>query len=213
MRSVSFPRAGRPGRARLAASGPFSAVEQAREMRQPFRRSEWSAPTGGLKCQRSADASRRAGATSAVSQRGPAHIASRRCGTLASPQVSNLTISNIPGPRVAMYLLACEAQSASPVVPLTPGHRTSIGMTTVQERACFGVYAEAGLSADADRLLRGIDEASPAARAWRKARGCCCLLGVARASGVPHVAPSPRHITESGRTCRRGARKGFALRD
>ena len=38
----------------------------------------------------------------------------------------------------------------------------SIGMTTVGDRACFGVYAQAELAADADRLVReierGIDE-------------------------------------------------------
>ena len=77
---------------------------------------------------------------------------------LASPELSNLTVSNIPGPRVPMYLMGCEARSAYPVVPLTPGHRISIGMTTIHERACFGVYAEAELAADADRLLRGIDQ-------------------------------------------------------
>lgn len=78
--------------------------------------------------------------------------------TLASPRVSNLTISNIPGPRVPMYLMGCQAERAFPVVPLTPGHRISIGMTTVQDRACFGVYADSELAEDADRLLRGIDQ-------------------------------------------------------
>jgi hypothetical protein len=32
-------------------------------------------------------------------------------------------------------------------------------MTTVNERACFGVYAQAELAHDADRIARGIDEA------------------------------------------------------
>jgi hypothetical protein len=76
---------------------------------------------------------------------------------LASPQLSNLTISNIPGPRVPLYLMGSELRSAYPVVPLAAGHRISIGMTTIHERACFGVYAEAELAADADRILRGID--------------------------------------------------------
>ena len=76
---------------------------------------------------------------------------------IASPQLSNLTISNIPGPRVRMYLLGCPVTSAYPVVPLTDGHRISIGMTTIHERACFGVYADAALADDADKLLRAID--------------------------------------------------------
>ena len=76
---------------------------------------------------------------------------------LASPQLSNLTISNIPGPRVPMYLMGCPVRSAYPVVPLTDRHRLSIGMTTIHERACFGVYADAALAVEADKLLRAID--------------------------------------------------------
>ncbi len=78
---------------------------------------------------------------------------------LASPRLSNLTISNIPGPNVPLYLMGCEVQHAYPIVPLTDGHGISIGMTTIHERACFGVYAQAELAADADRIARGIDEA------------------------------------------------------
>jgi diacylglycerol O-acyltransferase len=78
---------------------------------------------------------------------------------LASPRLSNLTISNIPGPSVPLYLMGCEVQQAYPIVPLTQGHGISIGMTTIHERACFGVYAQAELAADADRIARGIDEA------------------------------------------------------
>jgi diacylglycerol O-acyltransferase len=88
--------------------------------------------------------------------RGVRRIASK---LLASPRLSNLTISNIPGPDVPVYLLGCEVERAYPIVPLTDGHGLSIGMTTVNGRACFGVYAHAGLADDADRIARGIDDA------------------------------------------------------
>jgi diacylglycerol O-acyltransferase len=78
---------------------------------------------------------------------------------LASPRLSNLTISNIPGPNVPLYLMGCEVQRAYPIVPLTDGHGISIGMTTIHERACFGVYAQAELAGDADRIAHGIGEA------------------------------------------------------
>ncbi len=77
---------------------------------------------------------------------------------IASPQLSNLTISNIPGPQAPVYLLGCEAKHAYPVVPLTDGHGISIGMTTIHRRACFGVYAQAEFAADADRVARGIGD-------------------------------------------------------
>jgi WS/DGAT/MGAT family acyltransferase len=75
---------------------------------------------------------------------------------LASPQVSNLTISNIPGPRVPLYLMGCEVTRAYPAVPLTTGHGISIGMTTVGGQACFGIYAQAELADDAELIARGI---------------------------------------------------------
>jgi len=78
---------------------------------------------------------------------------------LSSPRLSNLTISNIPGPAVPLYLMGCEVQRAYPIVPLTDGHGISIGMTTIHEQACFGVYAQVELAADAERIARGIDEA------------------------------------------------------
>ena len=78
---------------------------------------------------------------------------------LASSQVSNLTISNIPGPQVPLYLMGCEVKRAYPIVPLTDGHGISIGMTTVSDQACFGIYAQAELADDAELIARGIEQA------------------------------------------------------
>ncbi|MEY2517234.1 MAG: diacylglycerol O-acyltransferase / wax synthase, partial [bacterium] len=64
---------------------------------------------------------------------------------LASPRLSNLTISNIPGPNVPLYLMGCEVERAIPIVPLTDGQGISIGLTTIHERACFGFFAQAEL--------------------------------------------------------------------
>ncbi|MDQ4049764.1 MAG: wax ester/triacylglycerol synthase family O-acyltransferase [Actinomycetota bacterium] len=124
---------------------------------------------------------------------------------LASPLLSNLTISNIPGPRVPMYLMGCEAVSAYPVVPLTDGHGISVGMTTIHERACFGVYAQAGLAADADRLLGGINQAidellelcrddtprqAPVTDgAQRKEGAAAALAGAPQPAAVPEPSP------------------------
>ena len=89
----------------------------------------------------------------ALAPRAVRRVASR---VIASPRLSNLTISNIPGPQLPLYLLGCEVKHAYPVVPLTDRHRLSIGMTSIHERACFGVYAHGELAADADRIAAGI---------------------------------------------------------
>ncbi|MDQ3722337.1 MAG: WSD1 family O-acyltransferase, partial [Actinomycetota bacterium] len=89
----------------------------------------------------------------ALAPRALRRVASR---VIASPQLSNLTISNIPGPQFPLYLMGCEVKHAYPVVPLTDRHRLSIGMTSIHERACFGVYAHGELADDADRIAAGI---------------------------------------------------------
>ena len=39
-------------------------------------------------------------------------------------------------------MLGCELEEAYPVVPLADRHALSIGVTTIRDRACFGIYAD-----------------------------------------------------------------------
>jgi diacylglycerol O-acyltransferase len=79
---------------------------------------------------------------------------------MASPRMFNLVVSNIPGPREPMYMLGCEMKAAYPVVPLADGHALSIGMTTVRDQACFGLYAGGGCIEDADRVADALDRSA-----------------------------------------------------
>jgi WS/DGAT/MGAT family acyltransferase len=76
---------------------------------------------------------------------------------VAAPRSFNLVVSNIPGPREPQYLLGCELQEAYPVVPIADRHALSIGMTTIQDEACFGIYADSEALPDADLLADCID--------------------------------------------------------
>lgn len=82
------------------------------------------------------------------------HVITRR---IASPRTFNLTVSNIPGPRVPMYMLGCELEVAYPVVPIADKHAVSIGMTTIRDRACFGLYAASEMLPDSDELAAAMD--------------------------------------------------------
>jgi diacylglycerol O-acyltransferase len=82
------------------------------------------------------------------------HAITRR---IASPQTFNLTVSNIPGPRPPMYMLGCELEAAYPVVPIADEHAVSIGMTTIGDRACFGLYAASEMLPDSDELAAAMD--------------------------------------------------------
>jgi diacylglycerol O-acyltransferase len=82
------------------------------------------------------------------------HALSRR---IASPRTFNLTVSNIPGPREPMYMRGCELEAAYPVVPIAEKHAVSIGMTTIRDQACFGLYAASEPLPDSDRLADAVD--------------------------------------------------------
>ncbi|HEX3317437.1 MAG TPA: wax ester/triacylglycerol synthase family O-acyltransferase [Solirubrobacteraceae bacterium] len=78
---------------------------------------------------------------------------------MASPRMFNLVVSNIPGPRIPLWLRGCRLEEAYPVVPLADRHAVSIGMTTVRDDACFGLYADRTTLPDADALARDLDVA------------------------------------------------------
>ncbi len=75
----------------------------------------------------------------------------------ASPRTFNLVVSNIPGPSEPMYMLGCELEEAYPVVPIADEHALAIGMTTVRDRACFGLYTDRESLPEADQLALDVD--------------------------------------------------------
>lgn len=77
---------------------------------------------------------------------------------IASPKTFNLTVSNIPGPREPMYMRGCELEAAYPVVPIADKHALSIGMTTIRDHVCFGLYAASEPLPDSDRLGEAIEQ-------------------------------------------------------
>jgi diacylglycerol O-acyltransferase len=76
----------------------------------------------------------------------------------ASARAFNLVVSNIPGPPVPLYMLGCKLEEVYPVVPLADEHAVSIGLTTVDDQAFFGVYADRESLPDADELAMAIAE-------------------------------------------------------
>ncbi len=79
---------------------------------------------------------------------------------VSSPRMFNLTVSNIPGPREPMFMLGCKLRQAYPVVPLADHHALSIGMTTIQDRACFGLYADRRSLGDVERVAEAVERSS-----------------------------------------------------
>jgi diacylglycerol O-acyltransferase / wax synthase len=91
---------------------------------------------------------------------------------VASPRTFNVVISNIPGPQLPMWMLGCRLREAYPIVPLADRHALSIGFTSVDGGAFFGIYADRDAGPDAEHLARDIgaeiDELHRLAKAKRR---------------------------------------------
>ncbi len=77
---------------------------------------------------------------------------------VAAPRTYNLTISNIPGPDLPLYVLGAELVEAHPVVPIAAGHALSIGIFTYRSRVTFGLYADPQAFPQVRTLPAALDE-------------------------------------------------------
>lgn len=123
----------------------------------------------------------------------PDPVKNRAARLASSARVFNLTVSNIPGPRVPVYMLGAELSEAYPVVPLAEQHSLSIGMFSYRDDMFFGLYADPERLAEVDELPRLLDaEITALARPSRRRR-----------AGV-RLAARPHHLrlaqTPTGRT-------------
>jgi hypothetical protein len=72
----------------------------------------------------------------------PAPLKAPAARLAASPRLYNLTVSNVPGPRVALYVAGARVRSIHPVIPIPDRHALSIGVLTYDNRANFAAYAD-----------------------------------------------------------------------
>jgi diacylglycerol O-acyltransferase / wax synthase len=77
---------------------------------------------------------------------------------MAQPRTFNLVVSNIPGPQVPLWMRGCRLEEVYPVVPIPDGHSLAIGLTTLQDEAFIGIYADEETMPDADLLAQSVDE-------------------------------------------------------
>jgi len=77
--------------------------------------------------------------------------------TLARPRVYNLTVSNVPGPPLPLYMLGAELLEAHPVVPIAERHSLSVGIFTHLEKLHFGLYADPEAFPQVSQLPQALD--------------------------------------------------------
>ena len=125
----------------------------------------------------------------------------------ASPRMYNLVISNVPGPRMPVYLLGAECVEVLPAIPLTDGHALSVGVFSLRDRLCFGAYADPEALPQASELPGAIgaaDELHPRERRLPPAATGCLTsrspsAAVAATAAAP-AQPQPNPAAAAGAT-------------
>ncbi|MCW2991131.1 MAG: acyltransferase [Solirubrobacterales bacterium] len=70
----------------------------------------------------------------------------------ASPRLYNVTVSNVPGPRVPLYLAGGRVRSILPVIPIPDRHALAIGALTYENRLHLSAYLDPETLPRADGL-------------------------------------------------------------
>jgi len=89
----------------------------------------------------------------------PEPIKDRAARLAASPRLYNLTISNVPGPRVPLYAAGGRVLSIYPVIPIPDRHALSIGALTYDRGAHFCCYADPSALPGVERLAGALEDA------------------------------------------------------
>lgn len=89
----------------------------------------------------------------------PDPIKERAARLAASHRLYNLTISNIPGPRIPLYAAGARVKSIYPVIPIPDRHALSIGVMTYDRGAHFCCYADPHALPGVERLAGALEDA------------------------------------------------------
>ena len=119
----------------------------------------------------------------------------------ASPRLYNLTISNVPGPRVPLYAAGARVTGIYPVIPIPDRHALALGVLTYAGKVHFAGYADRdalpGLRHVGDPLgrahrARGLDRTrTPYTRqSWPCGQGCGSRLRGQNLPVKPTLAPA-----------------------
>ena len=90
----------------------------------------------------------------------PEPLKDRAARLASSPRLYNLTISNVPGPRVPLFVAGARVRSVVPVIPIPDHHSLAIGVLTYEDRAHFGLYADPAALPRAKSLARALEDAT-----------------------------------------------------
>jgi WS/DGAT/MGAT family acyltransferase len=72
----------------------------------------------------------------------PEPVKEKAARLAASPRMYNLTVSNVPGPRIPLYAAGARVLSIYPIIPIPEQHALSIGMLSYGDHLHMSAYAD-----------------------------------------------------------------------
>jgi diacylglycerol O-acyltransferase / wax synthase len=116
-----------------------------------------------------------------------------------APGRFNLTISSVPGPRVALFMHGARLEEIYPVIPMADEQTLSIGMLVYNGYVHFGLYSDPDALPQATRLAELIDDELRALLRARRPRAPLPVLAPATAGPVGTYANRSAVLSAAGR--------------
>ena len=82
--------------------------------------------------------------------------------SLFATRLFNVTVTNVPGPRVPLYACGSRLREVLPLVPLATAHDVGIAIVSYDGRLTFGLVADHDSVPDLDALAGGIEDEAAA---------------------------------------------------
>ena len=86
------------------------------------------------------------------------HTLGARLGSAMTRRLSNLVVTNVPGPQQALYVEGSRLRAAYPVMPLGRDQGLSVGMTSYDGRIHYGLTGDRTTLSDLGLLAQSIEE-------------------------------------------------------
>jgi hypothetical protein len=79
---------------------------------------------------------------------------------VASPRLYNLTVSNVPGPPIPLYMVGARVRTILPLIPIPDQHALSVGAISYDERLHVSAYVDPGIVRTTHRIPLMIKDAA-----------------------------------------------------
>lgn len=118
----------------------------------------------------------------------PGFLKERAARMAASPRMYNVTVSNVPGPRIPLYAAGAQVEAIYPVIPITEGHALAIGVLTYGAAIHFAHYVDPEALPEAPELATLVESAVRELEGAGKSSGRTRARSAAKAPKRPAAA-------------------------